>query len=119
MAPSSLSMFYSTVAFFVFLPAEAPLTTAVKLLLLFPNGGEQVAVGSLLSELPFFDDFIIMKSERLHFQTEQTSTDLTFYFLNVDPVAACFLAGSQRKLPRKLQSYGIRGNLIDLVLRGN
>lgn len=48
MAPSSLPMFYSSVAFFcLFLPAEAPLLTGVKLLLLFPNGGEQVVVGSL------------------------------------------------------------------------
>lgn len=60
MALSSLPMFYSSVAFFVclFLPAEAPLMMGVKLLLLFPNGGEQVVVGSLLSKRPFFDEFI-------------------------------------------------------------
>lgn len=59
MAPSSLPMFYLSAALLsLFLPAEAPLMSGV------PNGGEQVVVGSLLSERPFLDEFIISKNER-------------------------------------------------------
>lgn len=67
MAPPSLQMLYSYVAFFcLYLPAEG-----VKLHLLFPNRGEKVVARSLLSEWPFFDEFIIFKIEQLNHHTNK------------------------------------------------